>query len=390
MNITVIGLGYVGLSNALLLSKNNDICAYDIDKTRIEMLKEGISPIQDNEIIESLNMDDTITFTSSKTKALNFGSLFIISTPTNYDEQTGFFDTSLVEQWIESIIEFRDSNPIIVIKSTVPVGFTDEMRKKYGYDKIIFSPEFLREGKALYDNLFPSRIVVGDKTEAGRTVARLLKEGAKRENVPILFTHSKEAEAIKLFSNTFLAMRISYFNELDTYAEMNNLSSEEIIQGMCLDSRIGDYYNNPSFGYGGYCLPKDTKQLLANYKGIPNTLMKAIVQSNTVRKKHIAQHIIDVAKNKKVGIYRLAMKANSDNFRYSAILDIINQIRDYCDVIIYEPSIEEPFYEEYAVNNNLDDFVSNVDFIIANRVDEELRRKKVQEKIYTRDIFNKD
>lgn len=389
MKIAVAGTGYVGLSLATLLSQNNEVVALDIIEEKINMINNRYSPIRD-EYIEKyfkekkLNLKATLDYK----EAFENADFVIVSTPTNYDEKTKFFDTSSVEDVIKKVISMNDKNITIVVKSTVPIGFIEYIRKTYNISNIFFSPEFLREGKALYDNLYPSRIIIGETSEKAKIFANLLKTASLEKNVPILFMNSTEAEAVKLFANTYLALRVSYFNELDTYAELKGLNTKNIIEGVCLDPRIGNHYNNPSFGYGGYCLPKDTKQLKESYDGVPEKLITAIVDSNNTRKEHIISQII--AKNPKtVGIFRLTMKSNSDNFRNSAIQDVIKKIKEQdIKIIIYEPSINENYFLDNRVVNNLNEFKRISDIIITNRYDNIL--SDVNDKIYTRDIYNRD
>lgn len=386
-NITVVGAGYVGLSLATLLSKKNNVIIYDLIDDKIKKINERISPIADNEIQNFFKNEKLNLIGISKIDGEYLNSDFIIiATPTNYNEITNYFDTSSIEKVIEDIIKVK-SRASIVIKSTIPIGYIDKLKTKYSINNIFFSPEFLREGKALYDNLYPSRIIIGSHKNEAKEFANLLADSAKKKNIEIFYTGTREAEAIKLFSNTYLAMRVAYFNEIDTYSELTNLNSKSIIDGVCADPRIGDHYNNPSFGYGGYCLPKDTKQLLANFKKIPNNLISAIVNSNITRKNHISNMIM-LMKPKVVGIYRLAMKKNSDNFRSSSIQDVMkNMKQSNIEIIIYEPAIKQNHYKDHKVEKNLETFKSKSDLIISNRFDSDLI--DVKEKVYTRDIYNK-
>lgn len=386
MKVSVFGLGYVGLANALLLSQNEDVIAYDIVDTKIDMLKNKKSPLEDKEIREYMDRDDLkLEFTSDFEKAVNYGDYLIIATPTDYDEKKNYFNTSTVEDVIEKALAIRP-DATFIIKSTVPVGYTLDVKAKFNTENIIFSPEFLREGKALYDNLHPSRIVVGEVSDRGQEIADMFKENALDKDVTVLLTHSTEAEAIKLFSNTYLALRVAYFNELDTYAESRGLNSRQIIEGVGLDPRIGSHYNNPSFGYGGYCLPKDTKQLRANYEDVPSNIIGAIVDANTTRKDFIADQILS-EKPKVVGIYRLTMKANSDNFRYSSIQGIMKRIKAKgIEVVVYEPTLDADGFYNSKVIKDFDEFKEVSDVIVSNRFEDVL--KDVEEKVYTRDIFN--
>lgn len=386
MKIAVIGIGYVGLSNAILLAQHHSVTAVDLNETIVDLINQGKSHLKDREIEEYLRKGQlNLTATTNAHKTYEEADVIVVATPTNYDEETNFFDTSSVEAVIDDIIRVN-SNALIMIKSTVPVGFTKELQEKYQTDRIIFSPEFLREGQALKDNLYPSRIIIGDQSEKGQLLADLLKEGAKAKEVPVLYMDPTEAEAVKLFSNTYLAMRVSYFNELDTYAAMRDLDAKAIIEGVGLDPRIGDHYNNPSFGYGGYCLPKDTKQLLANYQNIPNRLIQAIVESNATRKEFIANDILQ-KEPQTVGVYRLAMKQGSDNFRSSAIQDVMELLRGKgVEVVIYEPALTTDSFDHYPVVKSLESFKQQADLIIANRFENDL--EDVKEKVYTRDLFN--
>ncbi len=397
ITVTIVGTGYVGLSNAIILAQHNKVFAVDIIPEKVELINKKKSPIVDKEIEEYLaNKQLDLTATTDTENAYKQSDIVVISTPTNYDEDKNYFDTSSVEKVIGQVLRVKP-NAVIVVKSTVPVGFTEEMCKKFGTENLLFSPEFLREGRALYDNLYPSRIIVGVPKgntrleQAAHKFADLLQQGAIKENIPTLFLNPTEAEAVKLFANTYLALRVSYFNELDSYAELNGLNSKEIIEGVCLDPRIGTHYNNPSFGYGGYCLPKDTRQLLANYQNVPQNIIEAIVKANHTRKDLVADRILEKAgkKNPVVGIYRLIMKSGSDNFRQSAIQGVMKRLKSKgAELVIYEPTLKDDVFFGCKVILDFDEFVSISDVITANRMTEQL--EECCNKVYTRDIFSRD
>ncbi|WP_436905928.1 nucleotide sugar dehydrogenase [Acinetobacter johnsonii] len=384
LKLAVVGTGYVGLSNAMLFSQHHQVVALDIDENRVRLLQEKKSPIQDQLIEEYLSKENNFKATLDKSEAYKGADYIIIATPTNYDEKTNYFDTSSIEQVLNNLSQLKTLANII-IKSTIPVGFTEKVQQQFPNLTIVFSPEFLREGKALYDNLYPSRIVVGDQTEVGVKIGELFKQASLKANVEVLLMNSTEAEAVKLFSNTYLAMRVAYFNELDSYCALRGLNSKHIVKAVGLDPRIGTHYNNPSFGYGGYCLPKDTKQLLANYQDVPQSLISAIIQSNTTRKDFIAEEILK-QKPKVVGIYRLVMKAGSDNFRQSAIQGVMKRLKAKgIELVVYEPALNDEYFFNSKIINSLDEFKNISDVIVANRIVSDL--DDVLDKVFTRDLF---
>lgn len=388
LNITVVGTGYVGLSNAVLFARQHKVTSLDINENRVALINQKISPIADDYIERAFEEDNlNLKATLNQVQAYEQADYIIIATPTNYDSETNYFDTSSIESVIAEILPLN-STATIIIKSTIPVGYTEQIKAKFETEQVVFAPEFLREGKALYDNLYPSRIIVGEKSERGEAIAQLYLNATINRDAPTLCMNATEAEAVKLFSNTYLAMRVAYFNELDTYCAKQGLSTLDIIQGVSLDPRIGQHYNNPSFGYGGYCLPKDTKQLLANYKDVPQNLIQAIIHSNKTRKQFIIKEILKNRPNI-VGVYRLTMKAGSDNFRDSAIQDIIRELEEYnVQIQIYEPTLKLEKFEHYTLQNDLNEFLSSSNVILANRVSEEL--EQVSNKVYTRDLFGEN
>jgi len=389
MKIAIAGTGYVGLSNAVLLAQNNEVVALDIIPEKVELINKRISPIEDKEIIEFFQTKElNLKATTDKKQAYEGAEYVVVATPTDYDPVTNYFNTKSIESVIKDVISINPK-ATIVIRSTIPIGYTERIKKEFNYPNIFFVPEFLREGKALFDSLYPSRIIVGEKSTRAGIFANLLREGAFKETIPLLFTNNTEAEAVKLFANTYLAMRVSFFNELDIYAQSKGLNTKDIIEGVCLDPRIGEHYNNPSFGYGGYCLPKDTKQLVANYmlENIPQRLMEAIVDSNTTRKEFIAKRVLE-KEPKVVGVYRLIMKAGSDNFRSSAIFDVMEMLKPFVKLVVYEPMAKGDEVEGVEFVSNFEEFSEKADIILANRIDEKL--KKVKDKVYTRDIYSRD
>jgi len=389
MKIAIAGTGYVGLSNAILLSQNNEVVALDIVPQKVELINKRISPIEDKEITEFFHTKDLkLKATTDKKEAYEGAEYVVVATPTDYDPITNYFNTKSIESVIKDVIQINPK-ATVVIRSTIPIGYTERIKKEFDFPNIFFVPEFLREGKALFDSLYPSRIIVGEKSTRAEIFANLLRDGAFKETIPILFTNNTEAEAVKLFANTYLAMRVSFFNELDTYAEMKGLNTKDIIDGVSLDPRIGNHYNNPSFGYGGYCLPKDTKQLVANYtlENIPQKLMEAIVDSNTTRKEFIAKRVLE-RKPKTVGVYRLIMKAGSDNFRSSAIFDVMEMLKPFVKLIVYEPMAKGDEVEGVEFVSDFEEFANKSDVILANRIDDNLQ--SVKEKVYTRDIYSRD
>jgi UDPglucose 6-dehydrogenase len=389
MKIAIAGTGYVGLSNAVLLSQNNEVVALDIVPEKVNLINQRISPIDDKEIKEFFETKELkLKATTNKHEAYENAEYVVIATPTDYDPVTNYFNTKSIESVISDVIKINPK-ATIVIRSTIPIGYTERIKKEFNFKNIFFVPEFLREGKALFDSLYPSRIIVGEKSTKAEIFANLLRDGAYKETIPILFTNNTEAEAVKLFANTYLAMRVGFFNELDMYAEMHNLNTKDIIEGVCLDPRIGMYYNNPSFGYGGYCLPKDTKQLLANYRidNIPQKLIEAIVDSNVIRKEFITKRVLE-RNPKVVGIYRLIMKAGSDNFRSSAIFDVMEMLKPFVKIVVYEPMAKGDEVEGVEFIKDIESFKQISDVILANRIDENLQN--VKEKVYTRDIYSKD
>ncbi|EJS2483919.1 nucleotide sugar dehydrogenase [Campylobacter coli] len=386
MKICVVGAGYVGLANALVLCKNNNVVILDVDANKIKQINRKQSPIKDKMIEEYLTNDNKIYATLDKKNAYENCDYIIIATPTNYDKITQYFDTKSIESVMFDIVKFN-KDAIVIIKSTIPIGYTKYLKMTFAVKDIIFCPEFLREGNALYDNLYPSRIIIGSKGENAHNVAKIFSSSVLKENTPVLFMDSSEAESVKLFSNTYLAMRVGFFNELDTFAKSNKLNTEDIISGVCADPRIGNYYNNPSFGYGGYCLPKDSKQLLSNFKDIPNALIQAIVQTNDLRKKFIIQEILSKEVDT-VGFYRLIMKHESDNFRNSVMLDLINEIQKYKQVVIYEPLIDSKQFNGCEIENDFEKFINRIEMIVANRLDKQLTTYR--DKVYTSDIYTSD